>query len=861
MCSCPCSKVLWKEQEKPPSQQLTAHGSSANSCSDRHVHTIEANTTCPNVTDIESAPVVAEHMVLQFHGSNCPGCTGQITKALESMPSIRNLRMNTMQLQAEFDIDTSIVSAQELIHSVRHATGLKCERIRPGMRELEVVVPKVSEEFQDALLPAGVTDVTYLKANTFAVKYDAKIIGARQLLRALNVHFDGGVTLARPPSDNEIPTGIMDVVCMTTISWVFTIPLLVLVWAPLPPHPITYGAISLALATVIQIVIAGPYYPRAFRDLFVARVIGMDLLIVLSTSITYCVPVVAFVCEVEGKKLAIAVYFETSALLITLITTGRLLSDFACHRAIRSQSVKPLQSRYAFLVDSSDPVDGKQEEIDIRLLQYDDIFRVKAGDVIVTDGTVVSGASEVDESIITGEARPVEKGVGSSVIAGSLNHEGTLLVKLTRLPGENTIDDIAGMVESVTQSKPKAQHIADEVAKWIAPAIGTLAMLTLAVWFTIGISIRKQSAGSAILSALPYAVSVLVVSCPCAIGLAVPMVLIVAGRVGAKYGVMFKSAEVMRRLRSVTHVIFDMTGTLTESSLSVVSEEYCSGSKWAVASCVLALTSVSDHPVSSAVAKHLEAEGIEPAEVVGVDSAVGKGVEGTYNGGVIRVGNARWLEMGTEPIVQSLLSKDLTVLCVSMNAKLVAAFGLAATLRRDAREVVDSLSERGICVAILSGDEVGAVQKVAKELCIPQKNVRSRCTPLEKQKYVMKAMRTGSTVLFCGDGINDAAALAQADIGVDISDGSLAVCGLGDAVLTRPSLSGVLLLIDISLDAWRIVVFNFVWAAFYNVVAILFAAGAFVKVRLPPEYAGLGEAVSVLPVILVPMLLQLRKYQ
>lgn len=880
MCSCPCSKTIWKE--KPCSRKLAPSSCSANACSDQHVHTIEGDTcqslekqgnshavesasahlvVPSNLTDIESGPAVAEHVVLQFRGSNCPGCTSKITKALESKPFIHNLRMDSIQQQAEFDTDTTKTSTQDLIQRVQRSTGLKCERIRHGMQELEVLISEISTDIQDAPLPAGVTDVTYLKHNTFSVKYDAKTIGARQLLRALHTHLGGAVTLAPSRSNDAIPTNIRNVVCMTMISWVLTISLLILAWAPLPPHPITYGAVSLALATVIQIVIAGPYYPRAFRDLLVARVIGMDLLIVLSTSITYCVSVAAFVCEVERKKLATAVYFETSALLITLIMTGRLLSDLACHRAIKSRSAKPLQPQNATLVDSLDPADGKNEEFDIRLLQYDDVFRVKAGDVIVTDGIIVCGVSEVDESIITGEAKPVEKTVGSSVIAGSLNHEGTLLVKVTRVPGENTIDEIAGMVEEVTQSKPRIQHIADQVAKWIAPTIGTLAMLTLAIWFTIGVSVRKQSAGSAILSALPYAVSVLVVSCPCAIGLAVPMVLIVAGGVGAKYGLMFKSAEVMRRMRGVTHVIFDKTGTLTESAMSVVSEEYCSDSRSAIAGFVLALTRESDHPVSSAVAKHLKAESFEPSEVTDVKPIVGKGVEGIYNGVVIRVGNARWLEMETKPIVQSLLSKDLTVFCISMNGKLVGAFGLAATLRRDAKEVVTRLNERGICVAILSGDESGAVQKVAKELCISPKNVRSQCTPLEKQQYVRKAMHTGSTVLFCGDGINDAAALAQADIGLHISDGSPMMCSAGDAVLTRPSLSGILILRDLSCDAWRLVIFNFAWAACYNVVAILFAAGAFVTVRLPPEYAGLGEAVSVLPVILVPMLLRWKKYQ
>lgn len=812
-------------------------------------------------TDIEKGSVFSDHVVLKFAGSNCPGCTTKITKALKSIACISDIRMNQILLQAEFDLDCTKTSKHEVVESIQRRTGRECKIVEDRWRDLEVKILDSSRTFTNSMLPAGTRGAIALGKETFSIKYDAKIVGARTLLKALSMEMDTTVYLSPPKSNDGIPAELRNLGCMTLLSSVLTLPILVLAWAPLPKHEFRYGVASLVIATIIQVVIAGPFYPRALRSLFLARVIDMDLLVVLSTSITYGFSVATFFCQTKGIELASDVYFETSALLITLIMMGRFIGDLACHRAIQSTTVKSDKQQFATLVDTSD-LDAKTEKrFDVRLLQYGDILRVQPGCTVVADGTVVSGASEFDESVMTGEPYPVAKYVGSTVIAGAMNRGSVVLVQINQLPGENAIDEIARVVEGVMHSKPSTQQIADRIAAWIVPGAGVLALLTLIIWSVVAKTVQNLSAERAILKAVPYAISVLVVSCPCAIGMAVPIVLMVASAVGTKHGVCFRSAEAMMMARRATHVVFDSTGTLTQNYLSVVTEDYFTNFQALIETVTLALARRSEHPVSISVAKHLEAKGVEPASIKEYTPIVGNGAEALWKGEVVRIGNAHWLGVETLPEVQTLLSRNLTVLCVSVGGQLLATFGLEAHLRDDASTVVASLVKRGVNVSIVSGNETGAVHKVAANVGIPLSNVLTRCTPIEKQQHIKELMRyPDNVVVFCGDGINDEAALAQASIGVRVGKGSGMMQTAANAFLTGSSLSGLLTLMELSRQCHRQIVFNFTWAAIYNVLAILFAAGAFVKVRLSPEYAGLGEAVSILPVILVPMRLWWKKF-
>ncbi|KAL9115041.1 MAG: hypothetical protein Q9187_007371 [Circinaria calcarea] len=338
------------------------------------------------------------------------------------------------------------------------------------------------------------------------------------------------------------------------------------------------------------------------------------------------------------------------------------------------------------------------------------------------------------------------------------------------------------------------------------------------------------------------------------------MVAVIAGGVGARHGVVFKSAETIEIARKVSHVVFDKTGTLSRGELSVSAEEYLSESSPSAASLALGLTINSKHPVSAAVAAHLQAQGTQPAPVEDVKSVTGSGMEGAWNGASVRGGNSRWLAVQTVPQVALLLSQGCTVFCVTLGEELLAVYGLDDSLRPDAKSVVSELQKREIAVSLVSGDDDGAVQKVGCELGIPSSRVRSRCSPGDKQKYIKAIMdHKSKIVLFCGDGTNDAVALAQASIGLHMNSGTDVAQSAADAVLVRPALTGILVLVDLSRAAFRRIVFNFSWSFIYNTFAILLAAGAFVNARIPPQYAGLGELVSVLPVILIG--LQLRWFK
>lgn len=807
--------------------------------------------------DVEKGAISLEHVVLDIQGLTCTGCETKLFKSLQGIPGIRNLRTSLVLSQAEFDFDENAGLVAEVIISVEKATGFTCQRLNNKGQEIEVVVEGDVKVFVERKYPNGVLQVVASDKQTVRITYDAKIIGVRGLL---DKYDDGPLRLAAPRESSELESGgkhLRTTAWTTLASAILTVPVLVMAWAPLPPQPIAYGGASLALATIVQFAIAGPFYPSALRALLFTHVIEMDLLIVLSTSIAYIFSLVSYAYQVIGHPLPTGEFFETSTLLVTLIMLGRLVSAFARLRAVNSVSIRTLQADTAVLCDVGGTGD---QQVDARLLQYGDLFKVAPESRITTDGVIILGTTEVDESMVTGESLPVEKLPGSSVIAGSLNGSGVIVVRLTHLPGNNTISTIATMVDEAKFSKPKTQELVDFIASYFVPVILILSIMTFAVWIAVGMSVRHQSGGHAVVNAITYAISVLIVSCPCAIGLAVPMVIVISGGVAAKHGVVFKSATAIEIARKVSHVVFDKTGTLTRGELSVVKELYLSEKHDFAASITLGLTCDSKHPVSAAISSYLRVKGVKAAQITDHKSIPGNGVQGTFDGASVRCGNTRWLSAQNVPEVQTLLTKSLTVFCVALNDQPILAFGLTDSLRPDTRAVIAELQNRNIAISIISGDDAGAVNDIAFQLNIPANRVRSCCTPSAKQAYLKTLMtHPKNPVLFCGDGTNDAAALAQADIGVHIRSGSDVARTAADVVLMRPSLSGILVLLDLSAAAYRRILFNFAWSGVYNLFAVLLAGGAFVHARISPQYAGLGEIVSVLPVILVA--LQLKRFK
>lgn len=797
------------------------------------------------------------HAVLAVRGMTCTGCENKLIRTLNAIPFVSNVKTSLVLCRAEFDFDSDAADLQTIVAAIEKRSGFSTELITgTTKRELRLHVDgAVHEKFMATSRPNGVEDIIQVDRSTLSIVHDPRTIGARTVLEC---YMAFSPALAPEPRDPGLTAGakhIQTLAIRTACSWILTIPVLVMAWAPLPAHPHAYAIASLALATIVQTTIAGTFYISAFKSLFFSKLMENDLLIVLSTSAAYTYSVIAFGLFMSGRPLASGEFFETSTLLVTLITLGQLVTAFARQRAMEAISIRSLQQTSATLVF---PDDGQEQDVDIRLLQYGDYFKVDPDMSIITDGIVHSGRSEVDESMMTGESLPVEKKSGSVVIAGTVNGPSSLIVEVTRLPGDNTISDIADMVHDARFSRAKVQGAIDRVAKWFIPLVLLATIITFIVWLLVGIAVRNNSGGEAAVTALTYAIAVLAISCPCAIVLAVPMVILVAGGVAAKLGLVFKAATTIEMAKSVTHVVFDKTGTLTQGHLSVVHSEIFEMESLDVSAVISALVSSSKHPIASSVNKFL---GLAKSKPVLENSEVvtGKGIQGKVSGGILRGGSAQWLQLEEHPTVKPLLQRGLSVFSVTYNQDVIAVFGLDDDLRPETQSVVNALRDRGIAVSILSGDHRAAVDKIAARLEIPREQTKADCLPADKQAYIKGLVDQGDKVLFCGDGTNDAVALAQAHVGVHLHNGEgtgFAASTAADVVLIHPSLTGILTLLELSKAVSQRITLNFSWCFIYNSIAILFAAGAFVNARIAPAYAGLGEIVSVLPVVVVALQLK-----
>jgi len=865
-----CSDVSEKTPGSTSSKPLAC---SDNMCCVRKLagHPLEETETDSQTEDIKpgheststiiqiknASPCQFQSFVIKVQGMTCTGCESSLRKVLDSMEAISNIKISLLLGQAEFRLKTSeSLNGSNVLDVIEQKTGFSCTKVVNVGEELDLMLPAGVSKLEGPW-PPGMTSMKSIGREKVRISYMPKVVGARNLLDHPFFH---AAQFAPAPTSRLVASGRAEaykIFLLTVAAAILTMPVLVLAYTNLPGHEIIYGGVSLVLATIVQLLAHG-FYIKAYRTLRYSHMVEMDMLIVLSTSTAYVYSVIAFAFMVGGKRLSTGDYFETSTLLVTLVLLGRTAAAYSRQKAVESISIQSLQVQTAIILDAKNP--DSEETIDCRLLQYGDIFKVLPDTLIVTDGVILEGETEVDESLITGESTLLSKRPGMPVIAGSINHSGKLLVELTRLPSENTIRAIGTMVDEAKSSKAKVQELADRVASYFTPIIIGITALVFAVWVAIGISIRRNSTSTACINAMTYAISTLIVSCPCAIGLAVPMVLVIAGGVGARYGLIFKSAGSIEIGRKTTHVIFDKTGTLTQGNPSVVDHSYLSDSEQ-IPALVMGLVGNSKHPVSSGVHNFLREQGTEPFHLEHLISTPGKGVEATYNGDRIRGGSPQWLDVEGYPAIQALLQQNLTILCVEINGTLAAVFGLQDQLRPDALETILELQYRNISVSLLSGDNKQVVTTIGAQLGIPPQNIRSSCTPSQKAAFVKEQLSVpNSTIIFCGDGTNDAVALAQASIGLHINGGTDVAQSAADAVLMNTSLKRIITLIDMSKAFHRRVVYNFVWSFVYNLFAILLAGGAFPRARIPPAYAGLGELVSVLPVVAVAMQLRCKKF-
>ena len=485
-------------------------------------------------------------LLLSIQGMDCPSCTHKVTAALRTIPSIQDVKVNSFTGQASLTYKEGIVEPVDIAKRTAKLTGYVCvvdsdsaqlERRHRILRVVLSAVAKPSEKLPKLPLGVEILNTSYTISGTVLdVQYDASVIGPRTVVDSFTAVGGSFLPLSKSNAGLQASKEIYNLFVRTLISAILCIPVLVFAWAPIKPHPIVYGGISLFLATCIQICAGGPLYVTTFRSLFLQHTLDTDALVILSSTIAYTFSFVAYVVQLTGHEFNTP-FFETPTLLLTLISIGELIGAYARRRATSAlDSLGTLQPDYVQLVSSDDSV----TVIHADLTQANDVLRVSANSLVPTDGIVIRGTTQVDESALTGESLPVDKAFEAPLTAGTRNLASSVDMKVVRVPAENTIAEISALVAQLQEARLPIQDIADRAAGYLGPVILVVAVIVFVVWTIVGSRVRHEDANHAGLAALRYTIAVLVVSCPCAIVLCVPMVIVITGAVGAREGVLFK---------------------------------------------------------------------------------------------------------------------------------------------------------------------------------------------------------------------------------------------------------------------------------------------------------------------------------
>ena len=626
------------------------------------------------------------------------------------------------------------------------------------------------------------------------------------------------------------------------ITSIFTVPLVFLMVGMLTgtiSHPVMHWGTFLA-TTPIMLVAGGPYIQSAWAS-FKKHNANMDTLVALGTLVAYFYSLVALFA-------GLPVYFESAGFILFFVLLGAVFEEKM--RKNTSQAVEKLLDLQAKTAEVLH--DDSYVQVPLDQVKVGDLIRVRPGEKIAVDGVVVEGVSSIDESMVTGESLPVDKTVGDTVIGSTINNSGTLVFKAEKVGSETVLAQIVDFVKKAQTSRAPIQDLTDKISGIFVPAVVILAILTFWIWFVL--------LEASFVTSLLYGVAVLIIACPCALGLATPTALMVGTGRSAKMGVLLKNGTVLQEIQKVQTLVFDKTGTLTEGK-PVVTDII--GDEVEVLGLAASLEEASQHPLAEAIVKRATETGLEIQTVENFQALHGKGVSGQIAGKQVLLGNAKMLDgMNISSTYQEKLEElekeAKTVVFLAVDNEIKGLLALQDIPKENAKLAISQLKKRGLKTVMLTGDNAGVARAIADQIGIEE--VIAGVLPEEKAHEIHQLQSAGK-VAFVGDGINDAPALSVADVGIAMGAGTDIAIESADLVLTTNNLLGVVRAFDMSKKTFNRILLNLFWAFIYNVAGIPIAAGVFsgIGLVLNPELAGLAMAFSSVSVLTSSLMLNFSK--
>ena len=606
-------------------------------------------------------------------------------------------------------------------------------------------------------------------------------------------------------------------------------------------YPLNY-AISLLVLTTFVLILGGHILKNGIKNL-IHRIPNMDTLVSIGVVSSFLYSIYSTIMIAKGEKHFVEnLYFESSAIVMFFIEIGKYIENKNKNKTRRAiQKLVTITPKNATIIRN-----GAEYKVTIDEIQKGDIVICKPGEKIAVDGKVIDGVTHTDESFITGESLPVRKEIDSNVIAGSINYEGTIMYRAEKIGKESTVSEIVKLVTEATNTKPAIAKVADSISSYFVPIVLILAVISFVIWYLISKDIAYS---------INIFVSILVIACPCSLGLATPLAIVVSSGLCSQKGILVKSSVVLENAHKVRTICFDKTGTLTNGTLSISKiYKYTDESESEILKEVASIEKKSEHPIARAIVSYANELNLDLYEVSAFMSISGHGVYAKINEDEFFIGNRKFMMDNHIQIVNEndeteLATKGNSILFVAKNLKLIALMGVKDVIRNNIKSVINSIKEKNIDVVMLTGDNEATARYIADEVGIT--NVIANVQPKEKAEKIKELQQSG-LVMMCGDGINDSVSLIASDIGVSISNGTDIAIDSADVVLMNDNLDKINDLILISCKTIKNIKQNLFWAFFYNICMIPIAAGMLrpLGIILNPMIAALAMTLSSLTVVL-----------